>query len=79
MCCDVSQIVVIDIFERVKQMGFKWYKIIINVSIGFFWEKLGMQFGSWCLWNKNMDNFVSVKYFNIFIFVVVMIYGLYFE
>lgn len=78
-CRDVSQTVAIDILERVKQMGFKRYKIITNVSIGSLREKPGMQFGSRCLWNKNTDNFVSVKYSNTSIFAVAMIYGLYFE
>ncbi|XP_022304409.1 dynein light chain Tctex-type 5-like [Crassostrea virginica] len=78
-CRDVSQTVAVDILERVKEMGFKRYKIIANVSIGSLREKPGMQFGSRCLWNKNTDNFVSVKYSNSSIFAVAMIYGLYFE
>ncbi|XP_048749654.1 dynein light chain Tctex-type 5-like [Ostrea edulis] len=78
-CRDISQTVAVDILERVKQMGFKRYKIVTNVSIGSLREKPGMQFGSRCLWNKNTDNFVSVKYSNSSIFAVAMIYGLYFD
>ncbi|KAK3094788.1 hypothetical protein FSP39_006255 [Pinctada imbricata] len=78
-CRELSQKLASTILERVKVMGYKRYKIITNVSIGSLKEKPGMQFGSRCLWNKNTDNFVSVKYSNNSIFAVAMIYGLYFE
>ena len=78
-CRELSQSLAAVILDKVKQMGYKRYKIITNISIGSLKEKPGMQFGSRCLWNKNTDNFVSVKYSNTSIFAVAMIYGLYFE
>ena len=78
-CKDLSQSTAATILEKIKSIGFKRYKIIANVSIGSLKEKPGMQFGSRCLWNKNTDNFVSIKYSNSSIFAVAMIYGLYFD
>ncbi|XP_033725684.1 tctex1 domain-containing protein 1-like [Pecten maximus] len=78
-CKELSQTIAADILEKVKSLGFKRYKIIANVSIGSLKEKPGMQFGSRCLWNKNTDNFVSVKYSNNSMFAVAMVYGLYFD
>ncbi|OWF53454.1 tctex1 domain-containing protein 1-like [Mizuhopecten yessoensis] len=78
-CKELSQKTAADILEKVKSLGFKRFKIIANVSIGSLKEKPGMQFGSRCLWNKNTDNFVSVKYSNSSMFAVAMVYGLYFD
>lgn len=78
-CRDLSQTLAKSIMEKVKSLGLKRYKIVTNVSLGSLKEKPGMQFGSRCLWNKNTDNFVSVKFSNSSIFAVAMVYGLYFD
>ncbi|XP_052084852.1 dynein light chain Tctex-type 5-B-like [Mytilus californianus] len=78
-CRELSQDVASKIMEKIKILGLKRYKVIAVVSIGSLKEKPGMQFGSRCLWNKNTDNFTSVKFSNNSIFSVAMVYGLYFE
>lgn len=78
-CRELSQDVASKIMEKIKILGLKRYKVIAVVSIGSLKEKPGMQFGSRCLWNKNTDNFTSVKFSNKSIFAVAMVYGLYFE
>ncbi|XP_060074034.1 dynein light chain Tctex-type 5-like [Ylistrum balloti] len=78
-CKELSQKIAAEILDKVKGLGFKRYKMIANISIGSLKEKPGMQFGSRCLWNKNTDNFVSVKYSNSSMFAVAMVYGLYFD
>lgn len=78
-CRELSQTIASKIMEKIKQLGLLRYKVIAVVSIGSLKEKPGMQFGSRCLWNKNTDNFTSVKFSNKSIFAVAMVYGLYFE
>lgn len=67
-----------EIMEKIRDLAIQRFKLVVVVSIGSVKEKPGMQFGSRCLWNKETDNFVSVKYTNSSLFAVVLIYGLYY-
>lgn len=77
-CKCFSQLISAKILEELKQMGFEHYKMVAIVSIGNMKERPGIHFGSRCLWNKNTDNFVSVKYSTTSLFAVAMVYGMYF-
>ncbi|XP_041377320.1 dynein light chain Tctex-type 5-B-like [Gigantopelta aegis] len=78
-CIVLSQTLAGIIMERIKALAISHYKLVAIVSIGGLKEKVGMQFGSRCLWNKDTDCFVSVKFTNSSLFAIAMIYGLYFE
>ncbi|XP_074661569.1 dynein light chain Tctex-type 5-like [Tubulanus polymorphus] len=78
-CKSLTQELAAEIMERLKSLAYKRYKMVAVVSIGSLRERPGMQFGSRCLWNEQLDSFLSVKYSNGSLFAVAMIYGLYFE
>ncbi|KAK6173063.1 hypothetical protein SNE40_016596 [Patella caerulea] len=78
-CKEKSQLLAAIIMDRVKCVVDSSFKVVAAVSIGSLTEKPAMQFGSRCLWNKETDHFISVKYSNSHIFAVAMIYCLYFE
>ena len=67
------------VLEGVKKLGFNRYKFVVSVNIGSLKEQATVHFGSRCLWNKDTDRFVTVKYSNKSLFAVSMIYGLYFD
>ncbi|KAK7479121.1 hypothetical protein BaRGS_00029639 [Batillaria attramentaria] len=78
-CRDMSPEVASAILEKIKQFSLQQYKLVCVVSLGSLKEKPGVQFGSRCLWNKDTDNFVSVRYSNGSVYAVAMIFGLYFD
>ena len=78
-CKELSQELAAHIMERIKEMSIKKYKMVAIVSIGSQKGVPGMQFGSRCLWNKETDQFASVKFTNGSLFAVAMVYGLCFE
>ncbi|ESP01966.1 hypothetical protein LOTGIDRAFT_68377, partial [Lottia gigantea] len=78
-CKEKSQLLASLIMDRIKNVVESSFKIVAAVSIGSLTEQPGMQFGSRCLWNKETDHFISVKYSNNHIFAVAMVYCLYFE
>ncbi|KAK3595427.1 hypothetical protein CHS0354_003421 [Potamilus streckersoni] len=78
-CRSLSETLSSKILEEIQSLGYKRYKMVCVVSIGSLKNKPGMQFGSRCLWNKDTDYFISVKYSNASLFAVAMVYGLYFD
>ena len=78
-CRELSQDVASKIIEKIQILGLKRCKVIAVVGIGSLKENPRMQFGGRYLWNKNTDDFTSVKFSNKSIFAVAMVYGLYFE
>ena len=64
--------------DRVKELGFKRHKIVVQVVLGSQGDQ-SMQMVSRCLWNSDTDNFVSVSYENKAIFAIVGIFAVYFE
>lgn len=78
-CRDMSPDVASAIVDSIRHFSLHQYKLVCVVSLGSLKEKPGVQFGSRCLWNKDTDNFVSVKYSNGSVYAVAMIFGLFFE
>ncbi|KAL3885366.1 hypothetical protein ACJMK2_025437 [Sinanodonta woodiana] len=78
-CRSLCQTLSSKILEEIQTLGYKRYKVVCVVSIGSMKDKPGMQFGSRCLWNKDTDYFINVKYSNASLFAVAMVYGLYFD
>ncbi|KAK7101351.1 dynein light chain Tctex-type 5-like [Littorina saxatilis] len=78
-CRDMSPEVASAIVERLREFCVQQYKLVCVLSLGSLKEKPGVQFGSRCLWNKDTDNFVSVRYSNGSVYAVALIFGLYFE
>ena len=71
---DLSQM----IKQRVQDMHFERYKLVVAVVIG---QNTGQccELASRSLWNTNTDTFVSVPYKNKTLFAVANIYGVYYE
>ncbi len=67
-----------DLREKVKQLGYERYKLVIQVTIG---QKLGqaMRIVSRCLWDNANDNFASEFFENESLYCVCQVYGLYYE
>ena len=63
---------------RVKNLGFKRYKIVVNVMVGQSNEQ-GMQFASRCMWDTETDNVATVTRQHKDMYVVVNVFGVYFE
>jgi hypothetical protein len=78
-CKELSQSIAANILDKIKDFGSRHFKLVCIVSIGSVKERPGMQFGSRCLWNKDTDKFVSVRFTNSTLFAVAMVYGLYIE
>ncbi len=78
-CIRLSKSLAGTIMEKIKPLSNGRYKLVAVVSIGNIKEQSGMQFGSRCLWNKDSDSFLSVKYANDSLFAVAMVYSLLFE
>ena len=64
--------------DRVKKMGFKRYKIVVQVLITPKSEQ-GLQLSSRCAWDEKHDNFAAVTYSNSSLCAVALVYGSYFE
>lgn len=64
--------------EKVKGMVNPRYKLVVVVHVG---EKKGqgVQITSRCVWNENLDNFVTVNFANSSLFVQATVYALYAE
>lgn len=78
-CRQLCHTLAAEIMERVKTLSIKRYKLVAVVSIGSLKEHAGMQLGTRCLWDRDTDNFVSVRYTNSSLFAVALIYGLHFK
>ncbi|XP_076439280.1 uncharacterized protein LOC143278136 [Babylonia areolata] len=78
-CRDLCPPIASAIVDKVQGFSLQGYKVVCVVSLGSLREKPGVQFGSRCLWNKDTDSFVSVKYSNGSVYAVALIFGLYFD
>ncbi|XP_046336447.1 dynein light chain Tctex-type protein 2B-like isoform X1 [Haliotis rufescens] len=67
-----------DIKAKVKELNFKRYKIIAQVTIGEKKDQ-GVRVGSRFLWDSDRDNFASAEFDNRSLYAVGMVYGVYFE
>merc|ERR1712054_646212 len=67
-----------EIQDRIKELGYKRYKLITQVTIG---EMKGqtMRIGSRCLWDTQNDNCASEVLQNNQYFCCAMVFGLYYE
>ncbi|XP_022087941.1 tctex1 domain-containing protein 1-B-like [Acanthaster planci] len=63
---------------RMKKMGFTRHRIVVYVIVGEKRDQ-GMQACGRCVWDAKTDNFVTVTYENSSLFVVVSVYGIYYE
>merc|ERR1712070_242763 len=75
---DMGTEVCMEIQDRVKELGYKRYKLITQVTVG---EMKGqtMRMGSRCLWDVQNDNCASEVLQNNEYFCCAMVFGLYYE
>lgn len=52
------------ILDKVKQMGFKRYKFVVQVVVTSS-SGQGLRIASRCLWDKNVDNYASCTFTNV--------------
>ena len=71
---DLSQM----IKQRVREMNFERYKIVVTVVISENTSQ-GCELASRALWNTNTDNFITVPYKNKTLFAVASVFGAYYE
>ena len=77
-CRNLTQMLTDLIKNRVKDMGFHRYKLIVTVTIGQD-SNQGIQVVSRCLWNKDTDNYAEAHYVKDGLYAVATVYALYFE
>lgn len=77
-CRNLSQMLTDLIKNRVKDMGFPRYKLIVSVTLGQDCSQ-GVQVVSRCLWNKDTDNYAEAHYSKDGLYAVATVYALYFE
>lgn len=64
--------------ENIKETTNPRYKIAVQIHIGAM-EGQGMFASSRCLWNKNVDNYVSCSYYNNSLYAVAVVFACYYE
>merc|ERR1712118_100949 len=67
-----------EIQDRIKELGYKRYKLITQVTIGEM-KGQAMRIGSRCLWDTQNDNCASEVLQNNQYFCCAMVFGLYYE
>ena len=77
-CKQISKLISDDIKGRVKKLGFKRYKYVVSVVVGQANEQ-GLEYASRCVWNTDTDNVATVVRQHKDMYVVVNVYGVYFE
>lgn len=75
---DMGTDVCTEIQDRVKELGYKRYKIITQVTLGEI-KGQTMRIGSRCLWDLKTDNSASEVLQNNKYFCCAMVFGLYYE
>uniref|UniRef100_A0A6U6Z4C7 Dynein light chain n=1 Tax=Alexandrium andersonii TaxID=327968 RepID=A0A6U6Z4C7_9DINO len=65
-----------DIKDRLKELNWHRYKIVVQVAIGEQ-RGQGVRMGSRCFWDSDTDNFASETYSNESLFCVATAYGIY--
>ncbi|XP_074646238.1 dynein light chain Tctex-type 5-B-like [Tubulanus polymorphus] len=74
LAMDLSQI----IQNRIKDLKFKRYKVVVNVVLGEKRDQ-GIEAASRCIWESSTDSFACVHYGNATLFAVATIHGIYYE
>lgn len=64
--------------NRVKDLGFDRYKIIVDVVLGQRNDQ-GLEAASRCIWNTSTDSYASFVYQNESLFAAGTVFGIYFE
>ncbi|XP_064621118.1 dynein light chain Tctex-type protein 2B-like [Lineus longissimus] len=77
-CAQLSKGITEAMKTRVKDMDFRRYKFIVNVTIGQN-RRQGFQFASREVWNPETDNYATVFYQNSSLFAVATIFATYYE
>mmetsp|Transcript_67033 Transcript_67033/g.155584 ORF Transcript_67033/g.155584 Transcript_67033/m.155584 type:complete len:128 (-) Transcript_67033:133-516(-) len=65
-----------DIKDRIKDLGWPRYKIVVQVAIGEQ-RGQGVRMGSRCFWDSDTDSFASDTFSNESLFCVATAYGIY--
>ncbi|XP_013408134.1 tctex1 domain-containing protein 2 [Lingula anatina] len=63
---------------RVKDMGFRRHKLVVDVFLGQNCGQ-GIEVASRCVWDPSVDNFATASYQNESIFATALVYGFYYE
>ena len=77
-CKQITKLISDDVKGRVKKLGFKRYKYVVSVVVGQTKEQ-GLEYASRCVWNTDTDNVATVIRQHKDMYVVVNVYGIYFE
>ena len=77
-CSSLSKDLAHMIKQRIRDMNFDRYKLLVTVMIGENTGQ-GLQTATRFLWNTQTDNFLSVNYKNGTLFAVATIYAIYYE
>eukprot|EP00163_Fabomonas_tropica_P008217 TRINITY_DN1783_c0_g1_i2.p1 TRINITY_DN1783_c0_g1~~TRINITY_DN1783_c0_g1_i2.p1 ORF type:complete len:135 (-),score=16.40 TRINITY_DN1783_c0_g1_i2:290-694(-) len=77
-CVQLSKGLCDEIQGRVKDLGYRRYKLVVQTVIGEN-NGQGVRTASRCLWDTENDNFASASFANTSIFAVAMVFGLYYE
>ncbi len=64
--------------ERVKELGYARYKIIVQSIVGQV-NNQGAYVTSRCLWDSTKDNYASISFKNDSLFCVCMVFGIFLE
>merc|ERR1712072_450706 len=75
---DMGTDVCTEIQDRVKELGYKRYKLITQVTLGEI-KGQTLRIGSRCLWDLGTDNCASEVLQNNKSFCCAMVFGLYYE
>ncbi|XP_029004234.1 dynein light chain Tctex-type protein 2B isoform X2 [Betta splendens] len=74
---DLSRSLADSIKDRVKNVGFDRYKLVVQVVIGEQ-RGQGVKMSSRCLWDADTDNYAEDVYINDSLFCVVAVFGSYY-
>ena len=77
-CSQTSRYIAEEIKSKIKQLGFNRYKIVTNVVIGQDKDQ-GMEVASRCIWDTNNDDMAHYTYRKNDLYLLVLVYGVYFE
>ncbi|NXU54733.1 TC1D1 protein, partial [Turnix velox] len=77
-CRDAAEDMAEAIKVRVKALAVPRYKLVVVTQVGQLKEQ-GVQVGSRCLWDPNIDTFTSYVFKNSSLFAVAIVYAVYLE
>jgi tctex1 domain-containing protein 2 len=73
-----SKVLAEQVLSRVRELGYNRYKLIVQTTVG---QRLGqtIRILSRALWNTKTDSFASINYESNSMFIVISVFGFYFE